>query len=197
MKQGLMDRFWRWYRLEAADWLLWLRRPAMARSMFESVLRDHPQDAHALSCLAFLEAGQGNRITAVEHLQRAVSLNADDVRAHYNLAFMLQELNRHDEAVVSFERVLALKSDHDLAHYGKALSLIALDRFDEAIPALKRNTELQPMSPYGWYQLARIHHARGRKEKAEKVIRHLATFDPKVARQLVRETGIQVETASF
>ena len=30
------------------------------------------------------------------------------------------------------------------------------------VEALKRNTELQPMSPYGWYQLARIHVDRKR-----------------------------------
>ena len=191
----LSEKFWRWYRLEAADWLLWLKQPKLARNLYEHILREQPSDAHTLSCLAFLEAGQGNRITAVELLDRAVQVTPEDVRCHYNRAFMLQELNRHEDAVSAFDRVLHLKSDHDLAHYGRALSLIALNRFEEAIPALKRNTELQPMSPYGWYQLARVYHARGRMEKTEKIIRHLATFEPKIARQLSRETGIQVETA--
>jgi hypothetical protein len=49
------------------------------------------------------------------------------------------------------------------------------------------------MSPYGWYQLARVHHDLGRDEEAQKVLDHLRTFEPKVARQLARETGLHFE----
>jgi predicted Zn-dependent protease len=68
--------------------------------------------------------------------------------------------------------------------------LIKLQRLDEAVDALKRNTELQPMSPYGWYQLARVQVDRKKPEEAVKIIRHLEGFEPKVAAQLVRETGL-------
>ena len=56
--------------------------------------------------------------------------------------------------------------------------------------ALERNTKLQPMSPYGWYQLARVHMDRHEPEEARKIIRHLQGFEPKVAAQLERETGL-------
>ena len=56
--------------------------------------------------------------------------------------------------------------------------------------ALKKNTELQPMSPYGWYQLARVQFDRQEPEEAKKIIRHLKGFEPKVAAQLERETGL-------
>jgi predicted Zn-dependent protease len=65
--------------------------------------------------------------------------------------------------------------------------LIRLERFDEAIAALKRNTELQPMSPYGWYQLARAHVDCQQPDEALKILRHLEGFEPKVATQLERE----------
>ncbi len=52
---------------------------------------------------------------------------------------------------------VALDPKLDRAWYGLGLVLIRQQRFDEAVAALKRNTELQPMSPYGWYQLARVH----------------------------------------
>jgi predicted Zn-dependent protease len=70
------------------------------------------------------------------------------------------------------------------------LVLIRLQRYDEAVVALKRNTELQPMSPYGWYQLARVHVDRREPQEAVKIIRHLKGFEPKVAAQLERETGL-------
>ncbi len=47
------------------------------------------------------------------------------------------------------------------------------------------------MSPYGWYQLARVQHDLGRTAETQKVLDHLARFEPKVARQLERETGLR------
>jgi hypothetical protein len=58
------------------------------------------------------------------------------------------------------------------------------------VAALERNTKLQPMSPYAWYQLARVQVDRAKPDEARKIIRHLKGFEPKVAAQLERETGL-------
>jgi tetratricopeptide (TPR) repeat protein len=101
-----------------------------------------------------------------------------------------QEFNDHESALETFDLALAANPDHDRALYGKALSLIALQRRDEAVAPLEKNTKLQPMSPYGWYQLARVQFDRGKTDKARAILDHLATFEPKVAAQLARETGL-------
>ena len=105
---------------------------------------------------------------------------------------MLELLERWDEALSAFKRATDLNPELDRAWYGQGLVLIRLQRFDEAIAALRRNTELQPMSPYGWYQLARVHVDRKQPDEAVKIIRHLKGFEPKVAAQLERETGLLV-----
>jgi Tfp pilus assembly protein PilF len=69
--------------------------------------------------------------------------------------------------------------------------LIQQGRSDEALVALKRNTELQPMSPFAWYQLARVHFDRHEAQQTLEIIRHLQGFEPKVAEQLKRETGLK------
>ena len=46
------------------------------------------------------------------------------------------------------------------------------------------------MSPFGWYQRARLHMNRQEPDAALKIIRHLKGFEPKVAAQLERETGL-------
>jgi hypothetical protein len=51
------------------------------------------------------------------------------------------------------------------------------------------------MSPYGWYQLARVHVDRKEPDEAVKIIRHLHGFEPKVATQLERETGLLAKPA--
>ena len=72
----------------------------------------------------------------------------------------------------------------------QSLVHIRQKRFNEAVATLEKNTQLQPMSPYGWYHLARVHVDRKELEEARKVIAHLRGFEPKVADQLVRETGL-------
>jgi tetratricopeptide (TPR) repeat protein len=115
-----------------------------------------------------------------------------DDRADYwfNLAFLLDEAERFAEAEPAFRRALEIDPKLDRAWYGLGLVLIRLHRLEDAVAALKRNTELQPMSPYGWYQLARVQLDRQQPEETRKIIRHLKGFEPKVADQLVRETGL-------
>ncbi len=127
---------------------------------------------------------------------RVVQLDPDDAEAHFNRGFLLQERNDHEGAMAAFRRALAINPDHDRALYGIALSLISTRRLEEALAPLKRNTKLQPMSPYGWYQLARVQHELGRSDETQKVLDHLAKFEPKVARQLERETGLKATTLS-
>jgi putative solute:sodium symporter small subunit len=73
--------------------------------------------------------------------------------------------------------------------------------FDEAAVALARNTELQPMSPFGWYQLARVHVDRQRPDEAAmKIIRHLKGFEPQgggPAGAGDRPADCQLETAAL
>ena len=78
----------------------------------------------------------------------------------------------------------------DRAWYGLGLTLIRLGRLDDALVALKHNTKLQSMSPYAWYQMARVHVDLKQPEEALAVIQHLKGFEPKVAAQLERETGL-------
>ena len=103
---------------------------------------------------------------------------------------LLQEFERPRGGAGDVRLGAGRNPDHDRALYGKALSLIALQRKDEAVAPLERNTKLQPMSPYGWYQLARVQFDRGKTDKTRAILDHLATFEPKVAAQLARETGL-------
>jgi tetratricopeptide (TPR) repeat protein len=101
-------------------------------------------------------------------------------------------MGQTQDAEHSFRQAIKLNENLDQAWYGLGLVLIQLQRFDEAIKALKKNTKLQPMSPYAWYQLARVYAERNQPEEATKIILHLKDFEPKFAKQLERETGLAV-----
>jgi len=180
----------RWLLLNAAGWLRVFGGVAPAQRLLETAVREFPGDADALSALGFVYAQQDRRREALALFDRASAARPENAELHFNRAFMLQGLNDHPAAIEAFKRVLEIVPDHDRALYGLAISLISLRRLDEAVPPLERNTKLQPMSPYGWYQLGRVQFDRGKRDKTEAIISHLAKFEPKVAAQLARETGL-------
>ena len=185
------DRYHYWrLKLPAMLWLLLGFDNAACRS-FGLMLRTWPDDAYALASRAHVLAQLGRREQAIVDAQRLTALYpARSAADWFNLAFLLEGAGRPGDAEPAFRRALELDPKLDRAWYGLALVLIRMDRGDEALAALKRNTELQPMSPYGWYQLARLHADRHDTEAARRIIRHLKDFEPQVAAQLQRETGL-------
>ena len=179
-------------RLQAMAWLV-VGRHVEAGATFERMLQRWPQDPYALASLSHLRAQAGRHDEAVALSQALVAAWPQRSAADwFNLAFLLEQQDRLEHAEAAFRRALALDDKLDRAWYGLGLALIRLGRFDDAVVALKRNTELQPMSPYGWYQLARVHLDRHDPDEARRIIRHLKGFEPKVAAQLERETGLAV-----
>lgn len=181
---------WWAFKLRAIA-LLVLGRNAAAEAVFDAMLTRWPSDAYALASRTHLRAQRGARDAAIVDARALVAAHPQRSAADwFNLGFMLEEAGELEHAEAAFRRAVEVDAKLDRAWYGLGLVLIRTRRFDEAVAALKRNTELQPMSPYGWYQLARVHVDRHDPDQARKIIRHLKTFEPKVAAQLERETGV-------
>lgn len=179
----------------AIVWLVF-GRPAQALQCFDAILQRLPHDPYALSSRANQHMQAGRLDAALADSLRLVQVRSEDAATWFNHGFILEALERWDEALAAFTRATELSPKLDRAWYGQGLVLIRLQRYEEAIVALKRNTELQPMSPYGWYQLARVHVDRSQPDEAVKIIRHLKGFEPKVAAQLERETGLVASSST-
>ena len=177
-------------RLVARSWLV-LGQSGRALAVFDTMLQRWPDDAYGLASRAHLHAQAGRHEQAIADGQALVARHPRASAANwFNLAFLLEAAGRLAEAETAFREALALDPKLDRAWYGLGVTLIRLGRQDDAVAALKRNTELQPMSPFGWYQLARVHMDRHEPQETRKIIRHLKAFEPKVAAQLERETGL-------
>ena len=170
---------------------LFLGLKEAAADSFEQMRHRWPSDPYPIDSLAHLAAGQGHTTRALPLLRRVTELQPQRAGAWFNLAFVLEQVGEAVEAEDAFRKAIELDPQIDRAWYGLGLVLIRQQRLEEAIEALKQNTKMQPMSPYGWYQMARAQHELGRTDEAARTIRHLEGFEPKVAAQLRRETGIQ------
>jgi tetratricopeptide (TPR) repeat protein len=183
---GLSIWFWR----QIATWAAIFKRTDVAIEFWARIHAARPRDAKVLATLAHLHAEKGRVADAIALLTHSVEIDPGKAATWFNLGFLLQEDNAHERAIEAFDRAIALDPKLDRAYYGKALSLIKLGRLEESIPHLKRNIELQPMSPFGLYQIVHVYHRMGLNDQAEETIRHLSGFEPQVARQLERETGL-------
>lgn len=168
--------------------LLGLQRKALDGTA-RALDRD-PTDTQALATRAHVLAELGEQAAALQALADLVAIAPHQAAGWFNYGFLSEAMGLLEQAEVAFLRAIAIDPQLDRAWYGLALCLIGQRRFDEAVTALKKNTELQPMSPFGWYQLARVHAQRNELAQATKIILHLRRFEPKVAAQLERETGL-------
>lgn len=171
---------------------LFLGMQSAASRVFAEVLQRAPQDLLALNSLGYAAMHDSNFTFALRYFDQVVELSAESSNAHFNRAFVCEELGRLDDAERGFRAAIAIEEKMDRAWYGLGLVLVRQGRLEEAVVALKRNTKLQPMSPFGWYQLARVHVDLKQADEALVVIRYLKGFEPKVAAQLERETGLKV-----
>ncbi len=185
---------YRWHRMLALACLACGRSQAALRR-FDAMLACAPGDRHTLASRAHLLAQTGRHAAAVSNLRALTAAHGGDAAAWFNLGFLLQSTGDDSdaEAEAAFRRALDLDATLDRAWYGLALLQIRAGRFDDAVLALQRNTRLQPMSPFGWYQLARVQFDRRRPDEALEIIRHLKGFEPRVAAQLERETGLHAQ----
>lgn len=177
-------------RLRAMGWLL-LGRQEAAERVFGDMLARWPRDAYALASRSFVRAQLGRLGEAIEDARRLVDAHPQRSAGDwFNLGFLLEADGQLGEAVDAFGQAVARDAKLDRAWYGLGLALLRQGRREEAVQALQRNTELQPMSPYGWYHLARAQADCQRPEEARRIIRHLQGFEPRIAAQLERETGL-------
>lgn len=179
-----------WFYRQMAIWAGLLKRDELSLEYWERVRELRPRDAATALTVAHRRAERGEHRQAVALVEKAIEIDPQRASAWFNLGFLLQQLGEHADALRAFERAVALDPKLDRAWYGSALSLIKLGRIEEAIAPLKKNTELQPMSPYGYYQLAHAWNQLGKRQNAIATIRHLSRFEPKVAKQLEREIGV-------
>lgn len=181
-----------WLKFKAKTLLVFGLR-VKAHEVFEEILSINPDDLLALNSIGYEHLNKGELKQALGFYERALLQTSNVATAHFNVGFVLEELGRTQDAERVFRSAIQVDNKMDRAWYGLGLVLVRQKRFEESLMAFKRNTELQSMSPFAWYQMARVHMEMGNPDEALAVMRHLNGFEPKVAAQLERETGLKLD----
>ena len=181
--------FLRW-RHYARGWLFhFFGRTARAAAEYEIAFRHDPQDAQSARHLAFIAAQERRYDAALGWYDAALRIAPNDAGTHFNRGYVLQQAGRPADAVPAFAEATRLSPNLDRAWYGMGLAHAACGEHAKAVVALMEASRLQPFNGHAFYQLAMAYHHDGRPEETARVFKRLVGFDPKLARQLARDTG--------
>ncbi|MES2842478.1 MAG: tetratricopeptide repeat protein [Pseudomonadota bacterium] len=115
-----------------------------ARTLYEGVLRQFPNDFGVRYHLGLLESQAGDVERAAVHFGRAVQANPHNADAQNNLAFTLQQLGREAEALVAYEQAQALRPDDADIAINLGLLYKQLQQLPQALACLEHALQAHP-----------------------------------------------------
>ena len=139
---------------------------AGARSMYERILAERPDDATALHFAGVLAFGRHERELGIGLIGRALDVDPDYVDARNNLGNMLKLENRLEEAETHYRRALELAPEAIDPMINLGVLARARGDFDEAERRYRRVIALAPDNPLVYLNLAGLLDRQGRAAEA-------------------------------
>jgi len=97
---------------------------------------------------------KGNFVTAIEHFDRAISINPNDGASFNDRALCMVELGILDKALYFFDMGIRVEPDFATIHHNKGWLLNNLGRYRESIECFKKALLLEPKRPVTYDNLA-------------------------------------------
>jgi len=152
-----------------------------AQSIYQQVLKIKPNHFDAMNLLGVIAAQNKNHALAVQLIRRAITIDAHNATAHYNLGLALNELNQLEDALSSYEHAIAIKPDYYYAHNNKGNALKGLKRLEEAL--VSYNLAIQCKTDYveAYFNRSNILLELKRLDEALVSYKHTIQLDPDFA----------------
>ncbi|SVD30657.1 uncharacterized protein METZ01_LOCUS383511, partial [marine metagenome] len=94
-----------------------------ALDFIDTLSKDYPDNSRLFNIRGACYAGLGQLDSAVQNYEKALSINPDYAKAHYNLGGALQGLGKLHDSVKSYENSTALEPENAQAHNNLAIVL--------------------------------------------------------------------------
>jgi tetratricopeptide (TPR) repeat protein len=162
-----------------------MNRPGWARPEIERLMQADPNKALYPYWLSRIDYHDMHLGDAVTHIQRAIQLDPDFMKAYDNLGLYLEGLGKYDEAVLAYQTAVRLNRAESLhspwpAHNLGAL-LSKLGRLDEAEPCIKESLQEDPRFPKAYFQLGLLLEKRLKDDDAVQALKQASALDPDYA----------------
>jgi predicted O-linked N-acetylglucosamine transferase (SPINDLY family)/uncharacterized protein HemY len=117
-----------------------------AKSLFEALVIENPDNFHALNALGIIAMNSGDLIPAYNFLQRALDINPSFDKANNTMGQILLNLGQIAAAKDYFKRAVTINSDFAEAYANLAHLLLGEGCVDDAVQAFSTAVMLRPDS---------------------------------------------------
>jgi predicted O-linked N-acetylglucosamine transferase (SPINDLY family) len=151
-------------------------RMAAARTLYEGLLRSHPNHFDALNALGVLSGQSGDFPQAILFFDRAIAVQPSSSGPYCNRGLALKQLRQLDAAVASFDQAIALGGSDPISHYSRAEAFRELGRLEQALTDYESATAINPAFVQAWFRRGLLLQQTGRSLEAirsyDQVIAH-------------------------
>ncbi len=112
---------------------------ARAETIYQALLDEKPDNHDALHLLGLLRMQQDRTSTAIDLINRAIALRADEPAFHHNIAALYRRCGRVDEARLAYREALRLKPDYGEACQG-LVEIVKIDEGDSLFALAREQT---------------------------------------------------------
>jgi len=151
---------------------------AMQRRIAETKTAASPEDFKAWWELGVIAHRQNDRQAAVDALRKSAEFRGDWPESRYELAHVLEELERFDEAVAEYQTVLRLDRSHTAAALNLGRLLFRAGNLADAEAAFRSAAEHAPNDARGWNNLGAVLGEQKRYAEAGEAWRRALKCDP-------------------
>jgi tetratricopeptide (TPR) repeat protein len=166
------------YGLAAAEALLDVGRPALAREEAAGYLAGHPEDARGLRLLARCYEATDDYPMMLAAAQAAVAADAQSYQGQILLASALIHLRQYTEAVEVAGQAIRLSPLSWRGHLLAGVAQCARGRRRAGMSAVSRAVSLAPHEPHTHYVQALLRHSAGNRLGAKRAYRRALRLEP-------------------
>ena len=145
------------------------------------LINKYPNESLLFNLRGACFAGLGEHDDAVKDYEKALTINPDYFKAHFNLGGTLQELDKLDLAIKSYERAIKIEPNYAEAHNNLGNVFKDFGKFDEAIKSYERAKAINPSYLEAHYSLGNTFQNLNRLDDAIKCYKEVLTIKPDFA----------------
>jgi Tfp pilus assembly protein PilF len=149
------------------------QRQNFKRFLHNATVNPKDADAHVELALIYLQRRQDEK--ALEHLNKAIDIDAEEIDANYELGKLARAKGDLPEAIRCFSVVVEQNDKHALSEIWREIgaTYLAANMLKEARDALEKFVERRPVDPEGLYYLGKTLKAQGEIERAVEMFRQV------------------------
>ena len=158
---ALGETYWELYNMTRDQ--QWVERAGTASATAVALA---PDVAAVRLALGITLTNSGRNAEAVQELQRALAIRANDDEARRYLGKALASLGRLDEAVAEWRKALTMRPNNWQALSDMGLALYQAARYDAATQVYQQLVTLRPDNVFGLQMLGTVQQAQGKNAEA-------------------------------